>query len=75
MIEIPGGMTQIDPVNAASRATAVGEATHEFRLRGQSSQTFRYLVQTSGGTGWVEFEVDSFHGGTATQRTSIRPGD
>ncbi len=75
MIEIPEGMTQIDPRTPSSRATAVGEGTHEFRLKGQSSQTFRYLVQMSGGSGWVEFEVDSFHGGTATQRTSIRAGN
>ena len=72
MVEIPGEMTQIDPANNSSRATAVGESTHEFRLRGSSELTFRYLVEKSGGAGWVEFEVDSFHGGTATQRVEIR---
>jgi hypothetical protein len=72
MVAIPGGMTQIDPVNSTSRANAVGEATHEFRLRGQDSQTFRYLVEKSGGAGWVEFTVESYHGGTATLRADIR---
>jgi hypothetical protein len=72
MVEIPDGITQIDPVNSASRAMAVGETTHEFGLRGTDSQTFRYLVEKSGGEGWVEFAVDSFHGGTATQRTTLR---
>ncbi|MFH1765646.1 MAG: M14 family metallopeptidase [Gemmatimonadota bacterium] len=72
LIAIPDGMTQIDPVNTSSRANAVGEATYEFKLRGKDSQTFRYLVEKSGGSGWVEFTVESFHGGTATQRAEIR---
>jgi hypothetical protein len=72
LVGIPDGMTQIDPVNNNSRAMAVGQATHEFGLRGQSDMTFRYLVQKSGGSGWVEFTVDSYHGGTATERIEIR---
>jgi len=71
LIAIPDGMTQIDPANTSSRANAVGEATYDFRLRGQDAQTFRYLVEKSGGSGWVEFTVESFHGGTATQRVEI----
>jgi hypothetical protein len=75
MVAIPTGeTTQIDPLNAGDRVTSVGEATHEFGLRGQDSQTFRYLVQGSSG-GWVEFEVESFHGGTATQRIRLRDGE
>ncbi len=72
LIAIPEGMTQIDPGNNSSRANAVGEDSHEFRLRGQDSQTFRYLVERSGGSGWVEFTVESYHGGTATQRVEVR---
>jgi hypothetical protein len=72
MVEIPNGMTQIDPVNDATRAMAVGESTHEFALRGSSEMTFRYLVEKSGGAGWVELEVDSFFGGTARLRAEIR---
>ena len=71
LIAIPEGMTQIDPANTSSQANAVGEATYDFRLRGQDAQTFRYLVEKSGGSGWVEFTVESFHGGTATQRVEI----
>ena len=75
MVAIPSGeTTQIDPLNAQDRVTSVGEATYEFRLRGQDSQTFRYLVQGSS-SGWVEFQVDSFHGGTATQRIRLRDGE
>jgi hypothetical protein len=72
MVPIPQGMTQIDPVNPATRAMAVGESPHEFGLRGQDSETFRYLVEKSGGAGWVEVTVESFHGGTATRRVEIR---
>jgi len=72
LVEIPEGRTQIDPSNPGGAVTAVGERTHEFRLRGQDSQTFRYLVAVTGGDAWVEFEVDSFHGGTATKRAAVR---
>jgi hypothetical protein len=72
MVEVPGGETQIDPSNPTSRATAVGEVTHELRLKGHDTQTFRYLVEVSGSGGWVEFELDSFHGGTATKRAQVR---
>jgi hypothetical protein len=72
LVEIPDGMTRIDPVNPESRANAVGETTHEFGLRGQDTQTLRYLVEKSGGEGWVEFTVESFHGGTATRRATLR---
>ena len=74
MIEIPEGMTRLDPTNRASSATAVSETTHEFRVKGKETVSFRYLVQMSGASGWVEFYVESFHGGTATKRINIRSG-
>lgn len=73
-IPIPGGMTQIDPLNPSSRAVASDGETHEFRLRGQDRQTFRYLVRASG-QGWVELQADSFYGGSATRRMDIRGGE
>ncbi len=74
LVPIPGDeMTQIDPLDPGGRATAVGEDTFEFRLEGQDSQTFRYLVEGPA-SGWVEFEVDSFFGGKATQRVTLREG-
>ena len=72
LVEIPTGPTQIDPSNPGGATTAVGERTHEFRLKGQDTQTFRYLVEVSGSGGWVEFEVDSFFGGSATKRAQIQ---
>jgi hypothetical protein len=70
LVEIPEGTVQIDPGVAATSAMGVGTTTHEFRVRGKSEVVLRYLVQASGG-GWVEFEVDSFHGGTVTQRATL----
>ena len=72
VVQIPDGMTQINPGVNASNAMAVGQNGYEFRLLGQSEMTFRYLVEKSGGAGWIEFTVDSFHGGTATLRGEIR---
>jgi len=74
MIAIPEGMTLIDPTNPRSSATAGSEATTEFRLKGQETKVFRYLVEMSGSSGWVEFDVESFHGRSATKRMAIRRG-
>jgi len=72
LVEIPTGETQIDPTNPGGATTAVGTETHEFRLKGKDTQVFRYLVEVSGSGGWVEFEVESFFGGTATKRGEVR---
>jgi hypothetical protein len=71
VVEIPDGMTQINPGVNASNAMAVGKDGYEFRIRGGSEMTFRYLVEKSGGGGWIEFTVDSKNGGTATLRGEI----
>ncbi len=71
VVEIPDGMTQINPGVSASNAMAVGKDGYEFRIRGGSEMTFRYLVEKSGGGGWIEFTVDSKNGGTATLRGEI----
>jgi hypothetical protein len=73
-IEIPEGMTALDPMDRSSRATAVSEDSHEFRLKGKETLTFRYLVRMTGASGWVEFNVESFHGGAASRRINIRAG-
>jgi hypothetical protein len=71
-VDVPTGRTQIDPSDPGGATTAVGEETHDFRLQGQDTQIFRYLVEVTGSGGWVEFEVDSFFGGTATKRAQVR---
>ncbi len=74
-VEIPEGSTIIDPNDRRTRGNVVGTEDPEFRLQGNGSQTFRYLVKMSGNNGWVEFTIDSFHGGTATKRLNIRSGN
>jgi hypothetical protein len=64
------------PENArdpSPRYASVGEDTYEFRLKGQDAQTFRYLVEGSE-SGWVELQVESFFGGKATKRITLREG-
>ncbi len=72
LVEIPTGDTQIDPSDPGGATTAVGTASHHFRLKGHEARTFRYLVEVSGSGGWVEFEVDSFYGGKTSQRAQLR---
>ncbi len=74
LIPIPAEDTQIDPLDRGSVVSAQNEPTTEFRLKGQETQSFRYLVQMSGDSGWVESGVHSFHGGSATKRLEIRRG-
>jgi len=74
-VEVPEGMTILDPLNRATSERVVGSDIPEFRLEGHGSQTFRYLVSMTGNSGWVEFTVTSRHGGTATKRLNIRGGN
>jgi len=74
MLAIPGlAAPPQNPRDPTPGVASVGEATHEFRLKGEDAQTFRYLVQGSE-SGWVELEVESFFGGTATKRITLREG-
>lgn len=74
MLPIPSVATMSQGFRAATpQMTSVGEATHEFRLKGEDAQTFRYLVQGSQ-SGWVELQVESFFGGKATKRVTLREG-
>ncbi len=75
VIAIPEEETRIDPLNSSSAATAASDETTEFRLKGKETRSFRYLFGMSGASGWVEFEVVSYHGGTATQRVELRTGN
>jgi hypothetical protein len=44
----------------------------EFRLKGEEAKTFVALVKMDGSKGWVEFRVDSFHGGKDTKRITLQ---
>ena len=72
LLPVPQEETRFDPVNPAASADGVGEARHEFRLRGKEVRTFRYLVEMSGSGGWVEFQVESKFGGNPSERVELR---
>jgi hypothetical protein len=72
LVEVPDGVVQVDPLDASTRARTADGATTELRLMSEDSQTFRYLVQMTGNSGWVEFTIASKMGGTATRRINVR---
>jgi len=74
MLTIPGlAAPPQSPRDSTPGVTSVGEETHEFRLKGEDAQTFRYLVEGSD-SGWVELQVESFFGGKASKRITLREG-
>jgi hypothetical protein len=75
MLEVPEGQTIFDSTNPVDRMQTPKGKTAEFRLGGKSSQKFAYLVKMDGGSGWVEFEVNSKFGGTAKKRIDLRAGN
>jgi hypothetical protein len=74
-LEVPEGQTILDPTNPTDRMQTPKGKTAEFRLAGKSSQKFAYLVKMDGGSGWVEFEVNSKFGGTSKKRVNLQVGN
>jgi hypothetical protein len=74
-LEVSEGQTILDSTNPADRMQTPKGKTAEFRLAGKSSQKFAYLVKMDGGSGWVEFEVNSKFGGTAKKRIALQVGN
>jgi len=72
LIEIPAGPSQLDALNVRSSAEAVLADGTEFRLKGKESKRFRCLVKMSGAEGWVEFSVESKHGGKDRKRIELK---
>ncbi len=75
LVETPSGSTRLDPFNQQSTATVLGSQPAEFRLKGKDSKRFRSLVKMSGTQGWVEFTLESKHGGKDKKRVAINIGD
>ncbi|MFA5817104.1 MAG: hypothetical protein WC865_15970 [Bacteroidales bacterium] len=48
----------------------IGKET-EFWLKGNDTQTFRYLIKKGGGKGWIEAEIISERGGKDKKRLTI----
>ncbi|MBM3789477.1 MAG: hypothetical protein FJW35_03895, partial [Acidobacteria bacterium] len=69
------GTSQLDPANPqAAAAMVTQDRPAEFRLGGKSGQRFRCLARLSGSAGWLEFLVESKHGGQDKRRIEIKTG-
>ena len=65
----------VDPLNPATPAKAVVKKGTEFRLKGLETLRFCALVEMNGSDGWVEFKVNSRHGGDAVKRIRLKIAD
>ncbi len=72
VVEIPEGNTIVDPLNKLVPSESIPGKSAEFRLKGKETKRFCTLVKMAGTQGWVEFQVKSQHGGTATKRVNLR---
>jgi hypothetical protein len=72
VVDIPGESTIVDQTNKMGSSQPVTKKPAEFRLKGKEAKTFVALVKMDGSKGWVEFMVDSFHGGKATKRITLQ---
>jgi len=72
LVEVPEAATRLDPLNNMTTVTTVNKKETEFRLNGKQTRRYRYLVKMSGSSGWVEFTIDSNHGGRDTKRIAIK---
>ena len=75
VVDIPEGPVIVDPLNNTASSVAMAKGTAEFRLGGKETKRFCTLVKMDGSQGWVEFKVESKHGGTATKRVNIKVGN
>lgn len=75
MVDVPEGMTIIDPLNDETRCKTLEKNEAEFRLKGNDNQRFRVLVKMDGTSGWVEFNVVSKFGGKDKKRVNIKLSD
>ena len=74
-VDIPEGDVMVDPLNPATPAKAVVKKGTEFRLKGMETLRFCALVEMSGSDGWVEFKVNSRHGGDVVKRIRLKIAD
>ncbi len=72
VVDIPGESTIVDQTNKMGSSQPVTKKPAEFRLKGKDAKTFVALIKMDGSKGWVEFKVESFHGGKATKRITLQ---
>jgi len=72
ILDLPQGVSQLDSADAGGDARMISASKAvQFRLRGRDSARFRCLARMTGGAGWVEFQVESKHGGQDKRRIAL----
>jgi hypothetical protein len=72
VVDIPEESTIVDQTDKLGTSQPVTKKPAEFRLKGKETKTFVALVKMDGSNGWVEFQVESFHGGKDTKRITLQ---
>jgi hypothetical protein len=72
VVDIPGESTIVDQADKMGSSQPITKKPAEFRLKGKETKQFVALVKMDGSKGWVEFQVESFHGGKDTKRINLQ---
>lgn len=72
VVDIPGESTIVDQTDKLGTSQPITKKPTEFRLKGKETKAFCALVKMDGSSGWVEFQVKSFHGGKDTKRITLQ---
>jgi hypothetical protein len=71
MVEPSEGVSKIHPFYDSNQCILANKKVTEFRLKGKEMLRFSALIRMQGSDGWVEFDVESQHGGTDKKRVKI----
>ncbi|MCJ7681917.1 MAG: M14 family metallopeptidase [Candidatus Aminicenantes bacterium] len=71
-VEMPKGITVIDPFDSKDSFETITADGASFRLKGKETKRFCALVEWTGSKGWVEVSATSKFGGTAKKRIVIQ---
>jgi len=71
LVESSEGTTKTDPFYSTIQCKVANKKVTEFRLKGKEMLRFSALVKMNGSSGWVEFDIESQHGGTTKKRINI----
>jgi len=72
IVDIPGESTIVDQTDKMGSSQPIAKKPAEFRLKGKETKQFVALVKMDGSNGWVEFQVESFHGGKDTKTITLQ---
>jgi hypothetical protein len=72
VVDIPGESTIVDQTDKLGSSQPITKKPAEFRLKGKETKQFVALVKMDGSKGWMEFQVESFHGGNDTKRITLQ---